>query len=68
MQWDDDFDAYTDDSDQIGQETYDEPRHVQSEEERRAMLDDLRRQIASGTYKPSIGRISVSLFDALSAK
>lgn len=39
--------------------------YQETEEERRAYIDDLRAQIASGTYKPSIGRISVSIFGDL---
>jgi len=46
----------------------DEENHQPSSEERRALLEELRAQIASGTYKPSIGRISVSIFGELAAK
>ncbi len=72
MHWDEDYDAYADDDGTQPPVEHatreDEPRHVESDEERRALLADLRAQIASGTYRPSIGRISVSLFSELASK
>ncbi|MCK9240146.1 hypothetical protein [Desulfocurvus sp.] len=36
-----------------------------SEQDRKALLDELRAQIRAGTYRPSIGRISVNIIGAL---
>lgn len=38
----------------------------EEQQDRSALLDELRSQIQSGTYTPSIGRISVNIFGDLS--
>jgi len=40
-------------------------RYEPTDEDRKALIAELRAQIRSGTYKPSIGRISVSICGAL---
>ncbi len=61
---DDDFDLALE---EIQKETpTEEEPYVESQEDRQAYLDQLRAQIKSGSYNPSIGSISVNIARTLS--
>lgn len=70
MQWDNDtdLDIGFEGRDRVDETDAHDEQYVETTEDRKALLSELRAQIESGTYKPSIGRISVSIFGDLASK